>query len=132
MSHLAVVRELQSSNELSVMSYEDSCDVIEIPLIPHIVDYTKYNSDDDVVNACSPFGDYCYESFEYDSDDDSDDDELNTAVIYEGNESILLDLWRSQDKAETLHCLNKKRRRIQCRIVGDLLQQVTEMIKPIK
>ena len=128
MSHLAVVRELQSSNELSVMSYEDSCDVIEIPLIPHIVDYTKYDSDDDVVNACSPFGNYCYESFEY----DSDDDELNTAVIYDGNESILLDLWRSQEKAETLHCLNKKRRRIQCRIVDDLLQQVTNMIGHIK
>ena len=127
MSHLAVLRGLQSSNELRIMSYEDSCDVIEIPLIPHIVDYTKYDSDDDVVNACSPFGDYCYESFEY----DSDDDELNTAVIYDGNEPILLDLWRSQDKAKTLHCLNKKRRKIQCRIVCELLQQVTEMIKPI-
>ena len=97
-------------------------------MIPHIVDYTKYDSDDDVVNACSPFGNYCYESFEY----DSDDDELNTAVIYDGNESILLDLWRSQEKAETLHCLNKKRRRIQCRIVDDLLQQVTNMIGHIK
>ena len=112
------------------MSYEDSCGVTEIPLIQHVVEYIKCDSDDDVVNACSPFEDYSCDSFEYDSDEYSID-ELNTAVIYDGTESILLDLWRSREKAETLHCLNKKRRSIQFRIVNEMLSNVMEIIEPI-
>ena len=138
MSHLSVIRDLQSSSELSVMSLEQSSNVTHIPLIPLIVDVTKYDSDNDIVNACSPFEDSCHESFDNYSDSDSDlnsdessIDVLDIAVIHDDDDPIILDLRRSQEKAETLHCLNKKRRKIQCRIVGELLQQVTEMIKPI-
>ena len=135
MSHLSVIRDLQSSSELSVMSFEESSNVFHIPLIRYIEDFTKYDSDDDVVNACSPFGDSCYESFDDNSGYDSDEssiDVLNTAVIHDDDDPILLNLRRSQEKTQALNSLNKKRRSIQCRIVNEMLSNVTEMIEPIK
>ena len=126
MSHLSVIRDLQSS-------FEESSNVIHIPLIPLIVDITKYDSDDDIVNACSPFEDSCYKSFDNYSDSDLNSDEssidvLDIAVIHDDDDPIILDLRRSQ----ALNSLNKKRRSIQCRIVDKMLVNVIEMINPIK
>ena len=137
MSHLSVIRDLQSSSELSVMSLEQSSNVTHIPLIPLIMDVTKYDSDNDIVNACSPFEDSCYESFDNYSDSDLNSDEssidvLDIAVIHDDDDPIILDLRRSQEKTQALNSLNKKRRSIQCRIVDEMLVNVIEIIGPIK
>jgi len=133
MSHLSVIRDLQSSSELSVMSLEQSSNVTHIPLIPLIMDVTKYDSDNDIVNACSPFEDSCYKSFDnYSDSDESSIDVLDIAVIHDDDDPIILDLRRSQEKTQALNSLNKKRRSIQCRIVDEMLVNVIEIIGPIK
>ena len=93
MSHLSVIRDLQSSSELSVMSFDDN---------------SGYDSDESSIDV------------------------LNTAVIHDDDDPILLNLRSSQEKTQALNSLNKKRRSIQCRIVNEKLTKVTEMIEPIK